>query len=88
MRLHAAEPANVVLAPDEPLLGPQLPGPDGCGPSSGSPGHGVGAMLAALPPTEYPLTVEVAGDMGAYGSAHHYEFVLDQLLTGLRTRPG
>jgi hypothetical protein len=45
-------------------------------------------MLAALPPTEYPLTVEVAGDMGAYGSAHHYEFVLDQLLTGLRTRPG
>ena len=49
-----------------------------------SPGHDVGAMLAALPPTEYPLTVEVAGEMGAYGSDHHYDFVLDRLLEGLR----
>jgi AcrR family transcriptional regulator len=49
-----------------------------------SPGHDVGAMLAALPRTEYPLTVGVADEMGAYGSDHHYDFVLDQLLSGLR----
>ena len=49
-----------------------------------SPGHGVGAMLAALPRSEYPLTVEVAGEMGAYGSDDHYEFVLDRFLSGLR----
>ena len=49
-----------------------------------SPGHGVGAMLAALPRSEYPLTVEVAGEMGAYGSDDHYEFVLDHFLSGLR----
>jgi AcrR family transcriptional regulator len=48
------------------------------------PGHDVGAMLAALPPTEYPLTVDVADEMGAYGSDDHYDFVLDQLLSGLR----
>jgi AcrR family transcriptional regulator len=48
------------------------------------PGHDVGAMLAALPRTEYPLTVDVADEMGAYGSDHHYDFVLDQLLSGLR----
>lgn len=41
-------------------------------------------MLAALPPSEYPLTVEVARELGAYGSDHHYDFVLDQLLCGLR----
>ena len=46
-------------------------------------GHDVSAQLAALPPSEYPLTVEVAGEMGAYGSDRHYEFVLDQLLRGL-----
>jgi AcrR family transcriptional regulator len=50
----------------------------------GGPGHDVGGMLAALPRGEYPLTVEVADDMGAYGSDHHYEFVLDQLVNGLR----
>jgi AcrR family transcriptional regulator len=48
------------------------------------PGHDVGAMLAALPPTEYPLTVDVADEMGAYGSDDHYDFVLDQFLSGLR----
>jgi AcrR family transcriptional regulator len=48
------------------------------------PGHDVGAMLAALPPTEYPLTVDVADEMGAYGSDDHYDFVLDRLLSGLR----
>ena len=52
------------------------------------PGHDVGAMLAALPRTEYPLTVDVAGEMGAYGSDHHYDFVLDQLLSGLRGTAG
>ena len=41
-------------------------------------------MLALLPPTEYPLTVEVAVELGAYGSDDHYELVLDQLLSGLR----
>src|SRR5215218_6299026 len=51
---------------------------------SEGPGHDVGAMLAALPRTEYPLTVDVAGEMGAYGSDQHYDFVLDQLLRGLR----
>jgi AcrR family transcriptional regulator len=49
------------------------------------PSHDVGAMLAALPPTEYPLTVDVADEMGAYGSDHHYNFVLDQLISGLST---
>jgi AcrR family transcriptional regulator len=49
-----------------------------------APGRDVGAMLAQLPRTEYPLTVEVANEMGAYGSDHHYDFVLDQLLSGLR----
>jgi len=47
-------------------------------------GGEVAAMLAELPRTEYPLTVDVAAEMGAYGSDHHYDFVLDQLLSGLR----
>lgn len=41
-------------------------------------------MLAQLPPGQFPLTVDVAGEMGAYGSDPHYDFVLDQLLGGLR----
>jgi hypothetical protein len=41
-------------------------------------------MLAALPRVEYPLTVAVAVEIGAYGSDQHYDFVLDQLLDGLR----
>jgi AcrR family transcriptional regulator len=53
-----------------------------------SPGHDVGADLLALPPAEYPLTVAVADEMGAYGSDHHYELVLDQLLRGLRAPTG
>jgi AcrR family transcriptional regulator len=48
------------------------------------PSHDIGATLAALPRNEYPLTVDVAGEMGAYGSDHHYDFVLEQLLSGLR----
>jgi AcrR family transcriptional regulator len=51
---------------------------------AGGPSHDVAAMLAQLPPADYPLTVDVADEMGAYGSDQHYEFVLDQLLTGLR----
>lgn len=48
-------------------------------------GGEVAGMLAMLPASEYPLTVEVATEMGAYGSDDHYDFVLDQMLTGLRT---
>jgi AcrR family transcriptional regulator len=48
------------------------------------PSHDVGAMLARLPRSEFPLTVAVAGEMGAYGSDEHYDFVLDRLVTGLR----
>jgi AcrR family transcriptional regulator len=51
-------------------------------------GHDVGATLAALPRAEYPLTVDVAAEMGAYGSDHHYDIVLDQLLRGLRATAG
>jgi AcrR family transcriptional regulator len=50
----------------------------------GGPSHAVAAMLAALPPAEYPLTVSVAGAMGAYGSDRHYAFALDRLVAGLR----
>jgi hypothetical protein len=40
---------------------------------------------AGRPPrSEYPLTVDVADEMGAYGSDHHYDFVLDQFLRGLQ----
>ena len=48
------------------------------------PGHDVGAMLAELPRGEFPLTVDVAGELGAYGSDDHYAFVLDRLVSGLR----
>ena len=52
------------------------------------PSHDVGAMLAVLPRAEYPLTVDVADEMGAYGSDDHYDFVLDQFLGGLRAAAG
>jgi hypothetical protein len=45
-------------------------------------------MLAALPASQFPLTVALAGEMGAYGSDEHYDFVLDQLLAGLRATAG
>jgi AcrR family transcriptional regulator len=48
------------------------------------PSHDVGAMLAQLPRSEYPHTVDVADEMGSYGSDRDYDFVLDQLLSGLR----
>ncbi len=47
-------------------------------------GDDIRAALAGLPPADYPLTVEVAADLGAYGSDDHYELVLAQLLDGLR----
>jgi AcrR family transcriptional regulator len=56
--------------------------------SARDPAVDLGSALAALPRTEYPLTVEVAGEMGAYGSDQHYDFVLDQMLTGLRATAG
>ena len=43
-------------------------------------------MLTQLPRAAFPLTVDVADEMGAYGSDEHYDFVLDQLLSGLRNR--
>ena len=49
-----------------------------------APGHDLGAMLAALPRDQYPLTVAIADEMGAYGSDPHYDFVLQQLISGLR----
>ena len=45
-------------------------------------------MLAALPPEEYPLTSEVAAELGGYGSNAHYEFVLDRYVSGLAIRGG
>jgi len=50
----------------------------------GGPSHDVSAMLRRLPAAMFPLTVGVAGEMGAYGSDAHYELVLDQMLGGLR----
>jgi AcrR family transcriptional regulator len=56
------------------------------------PSHDVAAMLTQLPRAVFPLTVDVAEEMGAYGSDEHYDFVLDQILTGVRAtthaRPG
>jgi AcrR family transcriptional regulator len=40
--------------------------------------------LSALPPDEYPRTVEVADSMGNYGSDIHYELALHQLLVGIK----
>jgi hypothetical protein len=48
------------------------------------PAHDVGAMLAALPAAEFPLTTGVAREMGAYGADAHYELVLGALVEGLR----
>ena len=51
----------------------------------GGPSHDVAAMLRQLPREAFPLTVDVAEAMGAYGSDDHYEFVLGQFLGGLRS---
>ena len=51
----------------------------------GGPSHDVSAMLRQLPRDAFPLTVDVAEAMGAYGSDAHYEFVLGQFLGGLRS---
>ena len=45
--------------------------------------HEVTAMLSALPAEHFPLTVSVAGAMGAYGGDAHYELVLGALVSGL-----
>ena len=50
----------------------------------GGPTADVTAMLSALPPEQFPRIFAVAAAMGAYGSDEHYEFVLDQLIAGLR----
>jgi len=47
-------------------------------------GRDVAADLARLPRALFPLTVDVAAELGSYGSDRHYDFVLDQLLSGLR----
>jgi AcrR family transcriptional regulator len=49
-----------------------------------APAMDVGALLAALPPAVFPLTVEVAAELADYGSLAHYDFVLQSFLTGLR----
>jgi hypothetical protein len=54
----------------------------------GARGNEVAAKLAMLPASEYPLSVAVAAEMGAYGSGEHYAFVLDRLLDGLRGASG
>lgn len=53
-----------------------------------SPGHDVGTMLARLPASQFPLTVDVAAEMGDYGSDDHYDFVLEHLVRGLRSAAG
>ena len=50
------------------------------------PSQDVTASLKQLPRAVFPLTVDVAEAMGAYGSDAHYDFVLDRFLAGLRTR--
>jgi AcrR family transcriptional regulator len=42
------------------------------------------AALQQLPATDYPITVEVAAEMGNYASDRHYELVLDRFLAGVR----
>jgi hypothetical protein len=51
------------------------------------PARDLGAALASLPADVFPLTVQTAGEMGAYGSDAHYDFALDQFLGGLRRAP-
>jgi AcrR family transcriptional regulator len=46
----------------------------------------VEAVLRALPRERFPLTVATAAEWGAYGADAHYQFVLDQLVRGLRLR--
>jgi AcrR family transcriptional regulator len=49
----------------------------------GGPAADVGALLAALPADDYPRTLAVAAEMGAYGGEEHYELALGWLLAGL-----
>lgn len=41
-------------------------------------------VLLALPPDQFPLTVDVAAQMANYGSDEHYDRALRQLLVGIR----
>jgi AcrR family transcriptional regulator len=43
----------------------------------------VGAALAQLPAEHFPLTLEAAAALGAYGSDEHYERVLAGMVAGL-----
>jgi AcrR family transcriptional regulator len=49
----------------------------------GGPSHDVAAMLSELPRDQFPLTVQAAAGMGAYGSDEHYELVLGGLVRGI-----
>jgi AcrR family transcriptional regulator len=42
------------------------------------------AALKQLPREAFPVTVEVAAEMGDYASDRHYELVLDRFLAGVR----
>jgi AcrR family transcriptional regulator len=42
------------------------------------------AVLQQLPRHDYPITVDVAAEMGDYASDRHYELVLDRFLAGVR----
>ena len=57
---------------------------DGPRPGAGGREPTMRNVLSALPPDEYPLTVEVADSMGNYGSDAHYELALHQLLAGIQ----
>lgn len=45
----------------------------------------LGAVLAALPVEQFPLTVAVANSMGGFGTDKHYRIALDQLISGVST---
>ena len=52
----------------------------------GGQSHQVTEMLSRLPRERFPLVVETAAEMGAYGSDEHYELVLGALVSGFAAR--
>lgn len=46
------------------------------------------AALSMLPPERFPLTLSVAEELGNYGGAAQYEFVLRQFVVGIAARAG
>jgi AcrR family transcriptional regulator len=52
--------------------------------AAGAPGTDITAALLQLPKAAFPVTVEVAAEMGDYASDRHYELVLEQFLAGVR----